>query len=326
MAAVQKEKVNFGSLDRRTRRTPTRSRSTRMRQPVAPLMKRSGSMENLCTGTRVKEVPSDFPVHLDSSLINAQIMDIDGILRKNGASSTLVKSLEGQVTPSMNAKRRMSYKKRSAYSTSPSRELLPSEGIDSGIDRPEDGAQFDLPQSTVSIKLQAEDGEVVNKSVTNLPTANNGSTVVVSGGAIKTSVLRDSSISNDSGIGSEMPREIPMTTQGASTENSPTDFGVSDRLLLPSTVRSSLPHSQHFRERPASMLSQLCVMTVVLPANTQEGQKGRGAVLKFRFSPHTLIETLRVAILKVRQQLSWLCLLLSSICTGPVCMCATSTK
>ena len=47
------------------------------------------------------------------------------------------------------------------------------------------------------------------------------------------------------------------------------------------------------------MLSELCVVSVSLPASIAQGQKGIGAMLKFRFSPYKQIEFLRVAILKV---------------------------
>ena len=292
MAASTQQKVNFGSLERMNRRTPKRTKSSyRSKQPVLLNMKRSGSLENICTGTLVKEVPDEFLVHLDPKLINGQIMDIDGILRMNGANTTIMRNLEGQVTPSRRAARRMSHKKRDVVSVSPDRE--PNEGTDLGDDKLDNVVQHaSQPNSSVSISLQEEDG-TTTKSLMDLP--NNGAYV----GAVNTSVLRDSAISNDSGIGNELSREIPIT-HGVSTENSPTDSSSSDRLLPPSTpsVRSNLTE-RHLKERPDSMLSQLCVMTVVLPANIHEGQKGKGAILKFRFSPHTLIETLRVAILKV---------------------------
>jgi len=47
------------------------------------------------------------------------------------------------------------------------------------------------------------------------------------------------------------------------------------------------------------LLSELCVVGVSIPAEMAQGQRGRGTVLKFRFSPYTQIEFLRVAILKV---------------------------
>ena len=51
--------------------------------------------------------------------------------------------------------------------------------------------------------------------------------------------------------------------------------------------------------RKSMLLSDLCVVTVSVPTEVAQGQKGRGAVLKFRFSPYTQIEFLRIAILKV---------------------------
>ena len=51
--------------------------------------------------------------------------------------------------------------------------------------------------------------------------------------------------------------------------------------------------------RKSMMLSDLCVVSVSLPASIAQGQKGIGAMLKFRFSPYKQIEFLRVAILKV---------------------------
>ena len=51
--------------------------------------------------------------------------------------------------------------------------------------------------------------------------------------------------------------------------------------------------------RKSMLLSELCVVSVSLPADVAQGQKGRGCILKCRFSPYTQIEYLRVAILKV---------------------------
>ena len=47
------------------------------------------------------------------------------------------------------------------------------------------------------------------------------------------------------------------------------------------------------------LLSELCVVTVSVPAEVTRTHRGRGGLLKFRFSPYTQIEFLRVAILKV---------------------------
>ena len=59
------------------------------------------------------------------------------------------------------------------------------------------------------------------------------------------------------------------------------------------------------RHRKSMLLSELCVVTVTVPAEVAQSQKGRGAVLKFRFSPYTQIEFLRVAILKVELLQGW---------------------
>ena len=284
-----------GSLDRgQTRGPPRRSKSTRLKHPSLPPMKKSGSLEDVYTGTLVKELPADFPVHLDPKAIHNQIMDIDRVLGQNGMSDSLRRSLEGQVTPSRRAIRRMSAKKRNQVTASPDNE---EEGTDLGVKSK--GGVAGQQAVDVSITLEGEDGTVTTcKSPTDFPESINP----ISGAlGTKTSVLRDSSISTDSGIGYELhvTREMVHTTHGVSTENSPTETGTSDRLLPPlSSMRPSLA-DKHLSERPDSMLSQLCVVTVSLPASIHEGQKGRGAILKFRFSPHTQIETLRVAILKV---------------------------
>lgn len=268
------------------RRTPKRSKSTRMKQPNLPTLKRASSLENLCTGTLIKEVPEDFLVHFDPKTVSGQVMDLDGILRKNGANSALVRNLEGKVNPSAHAKRRMSYKMRNAHSVSPERN--PGEEVDSG--KQKDITPTAVTQTTISINVQVEDSTVGGVTSTHTNTLID---------VVKSStVLRDSAISTDSGIGND----IATTTHGVPTENSPTDSTTCDRLPLPppQTRASRLLTERVSKDRPDSMLSQLCVMSVALPANIQEGQKGKGAILKFRFSPHTLIETLRVAILKVR--------------------------
>ena len=54
------------------------------------------------------------------------------------------------------------------------------------------------------------------------------------------------------------------------------------------------------RHRKSMLLSELCVVMVSVPADIVRPQRGRGGLLKFRFSPYTQIEFLRVAILKVK--------------------------
>ena len=78
-----------------------------------------------------------------------------------------------------------------------------------------------------------------------------------------------------------------------------TDGQVRGHPLRPNTFAG------HPSNRNTVMLSEYCVVTVNLPAYIATGQKGKGAVLKFRFSPYTKIEYLRIAILKVC--LTWMC-------------------
>nr|WEL12724.1 ras guanine nucleotide exchange factor K-like [Halisarca dujardinii] len=56
-------------------------------------------------------------------------------------------------------------------------------------------------------------------------------------------------------------------------------------------------HSAEFGQ-PTAMLSQLCTVTVSLPADFSSSHSGRGSTLQFRFNPFTLIEYLRISILK----------------------------
>ena len=62
---------------------------------------------------------------------------------------------------------------------------------------------------------------------------------------------------------------------------------------------SGRPGMRHHRK--SMLLSELCVVSVSLPADMAQSQRGRGAVLKCRFFPYTQIESLRVALLKVCQ-------------------------
>ena len=89
-----------------------------------------------------------------------------------------------------------------------------------------------------------------------------------------------------------------------SQENKVLPPSVAARLQLPKnasgfdSIRIGTKH-----HRKSMLLSELCVVSVSLPAYVAQGQKGRGCVLKCRFSPYTQIEYLRVAILKVRASL-----------------------
>lgn len=125
-------------------------------------------------------------------------------------------------------------------------------------------------------------------------------------------LIRDSLVSRDSGLGedpSQSDRES-ITTQGGVTENSPTAASQdhssqpqaasqpqASKLIVPTSGFSSI-RSGTKKHRKSMLLSELCVVTVAAPSEIAQGQKGKGAVLKFRFSPYTQIEFLRIAILK----------------------------
>lgn len=97
-------------------------------------------------------------------------------------------------------------------------------------------------------------------------------------------------------------------------ENKTLTPGVVHRLQLPKNASgfdSLRIGTKHHRK--SMLLSELCVVGVSLPADVAQGQKGRGCMLKCRFSPYTQIEHLRVAILKVSFSLSAGCAPLSTI-------------
>ena len=90
---------------------------------------------------------------------------------------------------------------------------------------------------------------------------------------------------------------------------------VTARLQLPKNASgfdSMRIGTKHHRK--SMLLSELCVVVVSLPADVAQGQKGRGCVLKCRFSPYTQIEYLRVALLKV-----------GSCCLSPLSLYLTSS-
>ena len=65
-------------------------------------------------------------------------------------------------------------------------------------------------------------------------------------------------------------------------------------------------------------LSDLCIVTVVVPADVCVGPKGRGVALQFRFNPYTVIEYLRISILKVCMRA---CVHACLCVGGVVCVC-----
>ncbi len=82
---------------------------------------------------------------------------------------------------------------------------------------------------------------------------------------------------------------------------------------LPSSSYGSLQVDSVYNQR-SMLLSEMCVVTVSVPADMAQTQKGRGAQLRFRFSPNTQIEWLRIAILKVCTHMYIRCFLYCIVC------------
>ena len=304
MAGVGDDHINVtGSIDRklmRTRKKPLRRQSTRKGKTGSPVPKRSGSLEDLYTGTLVTELPNDFPVLLDPNFLTDQVMDIDSILKQNGRNDTLKKNLEGKIQLSERAVKRLSIK-RMKISTKSENEIGSIEATDSDNKTHSDAktdsdTSAEVSMKSVPIVTLEPDIPCVSKNHVMASKIPNDVKLQPLNISRISSTSRDSS---DSGIYDLNTREA--STHGVSTENSPTETNVPDHILFPpKDLKTNLQILRtRTKNRPDSMLSQLCVVTVTLPANIYQGQKDRGAMLKFRFSPHAQIETLRVAILKV---------------------------
>ena len=294
MAAVDTD-YNSCSLDRssmKIKRKPSRKKPSN----TLPVPLKSGSLEDVTiTGTQVKEIPVDFPVNMDALLNRTdQVMDIE--LRENGSNDHFHRAVEGKVIPSREAIRRLSTKKRKSAD-----KLLDDEMTKCLTDsnHSESDTQEEM---TPIIKLNTAD------ELTSSEFADGLGEVIRIHHCNGMKILSNNRDSTDSGIAISEMNDREAATHGNSTENSPTDTSITLRdHVAPATNHLKLIKGSPFdslkygtkRHRDSMLLSQLCVVTVTLPADIQQGQKGRGATLKFRFSPYTQIETLRVAILKV---------------------------
>lgn len=235
--------------------------------------KKCGSVEEISfTGTQVSEIPDDFSILLDPISLT---VDMD-MLKHNGMSDHIRRKVEGKVDPSTIKNKRLSIRRpREEESTDCS-------------DKSED--------SSLGTSLRATKIEVsVEGDRDNPPTSLTPSVDTIK--ELKHNGIRTSTASTDSGI--------DHVTQGMTTENFPTDSGPTRDTNVTLKALSPKPHpfdSPKYRmnSHPESMLlSQLCIVTVTVPAEVHQGHKGKGASLKFRFSPYTQIESLRLAILKV---------------------------
>lgn len=303
------------SLDRKIDRQKQKSfRSRASRKGSPSVMKRSGSSEQIYTGTRVTEIPESFLVHLDMDNV-PDGMEVD---LNAGSNDRIHSAVEGKAEPSALAVRRMSGKGRSNSfkgHASPHRENTDSGSQDMG--KLEDSL-VGMPLIKFESELETKSADVTDDAAKDdedravekeLQGAGEGQgSVEATAEDPGSGVSRISTASTDSGIAEETEREV--SSHGASTENSPTEPNTrAMHLQPPNGLKFHLKLGQfdslRFRtkdHRDSMMLSQLCVIMVSLPADIHQGQKGRGSMLKFRFSPYTQIESVRVAILKVSQQ------------------------
>ena len=297
--AQQQQNYNSRSLDRRRHKSSRRSRKEN--QPT--IIRRSGSQEEVYTGTLVTEIPENFLVHMEPRKESEQMTDIDP--NSKGSSDSLL--VEGKVELSENMRRRISRKGGRPGSKKNNSSLKHdatdgSESVDAGKSE---------STSKPVIKCENENGYIVSSQ--NLENGTTELTIPVP--SVKNeqvsttkeveeegdeTVLRNSTASTDSGIAE--PSERELASHGTSTENSPTEMSVRTHLLPPRNFEMLRFRN---KDRDSMLLSQLCVVAVTLPADIHQGQqKGKGAILKFRFSPYTQIEALRVAILKVSRNCS----------------------
>ena len=308
MAAVETD-YNSRSLDRssmKIKRKPSRKKPSN----TLPVPLKSGSLEDVTiTGTQVKEIPVDFPVNMDALLNRTdQVMDIE--LRENGSNDHFHRAVEGKVIPSREAIRRLSTKKRK------SADKLLDDEITKGLTDSNLSESETQDEITPIIKLNTAD------ELTSSEFADGLGEVIRIHHCNGMKLLSNNRDSTDSGIAISEMNDREAVTHGNSTENSPTDTNITLRdhvapaanhlKLIKGSPFDSLKYGTK-RHRDSMLLSQLCVVTVTLPADIQQGQKGRGATLKFRFSPYTQIETLRVAILKVHTVIILVMCIVSSL-------------
>ena len=299
------------SLDRRIDRQKQRSfRSRASRKGSPSIMKRSGSSEEIFTGTRVTKIPENFLVHLDMD----NVPDATNVELNAGSKDGGHSAVEGKMQPSALAVRRMSGKGRSNSfkRRSPYRDNTDSGTQDMGkldeniVGTPLIKFESELPTKSADVvdgSIKAGKEVTAEKELDGV--GEEGVVVAAAAGYPGSSVSRISTASTDSGIAEESEREI--SSHGASTENSPTEPNTRPIHLQPPNglkfnMKLGAFDSLRYRtkeHRDSMMLSQLCVVVVSLPADINQGQKGRGSMLSFRFSPYTQIESVRVAILKV---------------------------
>lgn len=293
----QQQGYNSRSLDRRRHKSSRRSRKEN--QPT--IIRRSGSQEEVYTGTLVTEIPENFLVHMEPRKESEQLTDIDP--NSKGSSDNLL--VEGKVELSETLRRRISRKGGRPGSKKNTKHDAPdgSESVDAGKSEPTTKPVIRCENENgyiVSSQKQSQENGPMQLTIPVPNVKNEQVSTITKEEEVEgdETLLRNSTASTDSGIAE--PSERELASHGTSTENSPTEMSARTHLLPPRNFDMLRFRS---KDRDSMLLSQLCVVAVTLPADIHQGQqKGKGAMLKFRFSPYTQIEALRVAILKVRKK------------------------
>lgn len=246
---------------------------------------RCASIDQLMyTGKKVSKLPEDFTVKIRPRNLDSEIMDLDLDVTKHSLDQLRLKE---KPQLSKKAWNRLSNKRRARIST--------SGGDDSADGAPPQQSEGDIKEKPavlqVPLIIEALDEEQKPQNP-----------------IIPIDHTRMSTMSTDSGFDDPSQIDREGVTHGIA-ENCLTAT-TTDELHRHSSlpVHLRVPHgigvfdsirvgTKHHRK--SMLLSDLCVVTVSVPTEIAQGQKGRGAVLKFRFSPYTQIEFLRIAILKV---------------------------
>ena len=272
-------------------------RATRQQQRPSSTLTRAGSTDDI-VGRRVSEIPTDFPVHLNVDNPSLVELDLEGTRQAFGGDSTITQlCLEtGKEVVSEGARRRLSKKKRG---------ISPQTVTHKSDDEVE-------PSTIAHMPVKMASSVPVTITTTFEPTS--------LGEGVDGHRGRISTLSTDSGLGDD---HASQTERYSTTSASLNDIrshplamhnmprhATSDTISL---MNSSAARGRVHEQR-SMLLSDLCVVSVSIAADLYQGQKGQGGALKFRFSPYTQIEYLRVAILKV-------CVQVYDLCYGCVCMC-----
>ena len=249
--------------------------------------KKCGSVEEISfTGTQVSEIPDNFSILLDPITLTGMV-DMD-LLKQNGMSDHIRRKVEGKVDPNTIKNKRLSIRRPKDDECTDFSDKNGSELEDSAL-----GTSLIVHTSKIEVNVEGDS----NRDPPLTPSVDTLKEMQL----LHHNGIRTSTASTDSGI--------DHVTQGMSTENFPTESGPardanvtltpSFKTLSPRPSPFDSPKYRMNSHRESMLLSQLCIVTVTVPAEVHQGHKGKGASLKFRFSPYTQIESLRLAILKV---------------------------